>query len=249
MIELANLHKVYNKGKANQVNAVTDINLTVPTGEFLVIIGANGSGKSTLLNLIAGSVLPTSGTVSFDGEDVSKLADYDRNKWIARVFQNPLSGTASELSILDNFRLAAIRTQRKGLTIGIDHAFKNKVKETIATLDMGLEDKIEQPMGTLSGGQRQALTLLMSVMDSCKLLLLDEPSAALDPKSADMVMRTADKLTKEFKLTTILITHNLKNAYTYGDRIIQMYEGVILKDVQKSVKTNLKKNDLYEWFA
>jgi putative ABC transport system ATP-binding protein len=249
MIALTNLHKVYNKGKANQVNAVTDINLSVKTGEFLVIVGANGSGKSTLLNLIAGSVLPTSGTVTIDGEDVSKLADYDRSKWIARVFQNPLSGTASELSILDNFRLAAIRTHPKGLTIGIDEAFKRKVKETIATLGMNLEDKIEQPMGTLSGGQRQALTLLMSVMDSCKLLLLDEPSAALDPRSADIVMRTAEKLTSDFKLTTILITHNLKDAYNYGSRIIQMYEGAILKDIHKSNKTDLKQTDLYEWFA
>src|SRR3954471_13300178 len=225
MINIVAAHKVYNKGKANQVNAINGVDLVVPDGEFLVIVGANGSGKSTLLNLIAGSVLPTSGTVTIDGNDVTTLADYDRSQWIARVFQNPMSGTASELSILDNFRLAAIRTKTKGLTIGVNDAFKAKVKQTIATLGMGLEDKLEQPMGTLSGGQRQALTLLMSVMDDCKILLLDEPTAALDPRSAAVVLQTADKLIRENDLTAVLITHNLKDAFRYGNRIIQMAEG------------------------
>ncbi|MEO8885869.1 MAG: ATP-binding cassette domain-containing protein [Mucilaginibacter sp.] len=249
MINIAAAHKVYNKGKANQVNAVNGIDLFIPDGQFVVIVGSNGSGKSTLLNLIAGSVLPTSGTISIDGEDVTKLPDYNRSQWIARVFQNPLSGTASELSILNNFRLAAIRTGAKGLTIGINEAFKQKVKTTIATLGMGLENKLEQPMGTLSGGQRQALTLLMSVMDTCKILLLDEPTAALDPRSADVVMRTAQKLTEEFKLTTILITHNLKDAYNYGNRVIQMAEGVIIKDLDIHHKSKLKQADLFDWFG
>jgi len=249
MITITNLHKIYNKGKANQVNAVNGVDLSIKNGEFVVVVGANGSGKTSLLNLIAGSVLPTVGTVSIDGEDVTKLADYDRSKWIARVFQNPLSGTASELSILDNFRLAAIRTQSKGLSIGISNDFKNKVKETIATLGMGLESKTGQLMGTLSGGQRQALTLLMSVMDNCKILLLDEPAAALDPRSAEIVMQTADKLARDFKLTTILITHNLKDAYNYGSRIIHIGEGRILKDIEKSAQPHLKQSDLYNWFG
>ena len=249
MIKLSAVCQVYNKGRANQVDAVNGIDLDITDGEFVVIVGSNGSGKSTLLNLIAGSVLPTSGTVSIDGQDVTKLADYDRSQWIARVFQNPLSGTASELSILDNFRLASLRTQTKGLTIGITDTFKQKVRDRIATLGMGLEDKLEQPMGTLSGGQRQALTLLMSVMDSCKVLLLDEPTAALDPRSAEIVMRTADKLTNDFKLTTILITHNLKDAFGYGNRIIQMAEGVVIKDVASVQKSQLKQNDLFDWFA
>ncbi|MGZ3754969.1 MAG: ABC transporter ATP-binding protein [Mucilaginibacter sp.] len=249
MIEISNLYKVFNKGKANEVNAVNGIDLSIKKGEFVVVVGSNGSGKTTVLNLIAGSILPTSGSVSINGEDVTKLADYERSQWIARVFQNPLSGTASELSILDNFRLAAIRTKAKGLTIGVNEAFKKKVAETIATLGMGLEHKIEQPMGTLSGGQRQALTLLMSVMDNCKVLLLDEPTAALDPRSADVVMRTAEKLTRDFDLTTILITHNLKDAYNYGKRIIQMAEGVIVKDIDKNAETKLKQNDLFEWFG
>lgn len=249
MIQITNLCKTFNRGKANQVNAVDGIDLTINSGEFVVIVGSNGSGKTTLLNLIAGSIIPSSGTISIDGNDVTKLPDYQRSKWIARVFQNPLSGTASELSILDNFRLAALRTKAKGLNVGVTDAFKLNVKERVAALGMNLENKLEQPIGTLSGGQRQALTLLMSVMDECKILLLDEPTAALDPKSADIVIKIADKLTTEFKLTTILITHNLKDAYNYGTRIIQMGEGHILKDIDASQKQELKQNDLFEWFA
>lgn len=249
MINLNNVHKTFNRGKANQVDAVKNINLEVNEKEFLVIVGSNGSGKTTLLNLVAGSVLPGSGSVYIDGNDVTKLPDYRRSQWIARVFQNPLSGTASDLSILDNFRLAAIRTKAKGLSIGVDEQFRKLVKEKIATLGMRLENKIEQPMGTLSGGQRQALTLLMSVMDSCKVLLLDEPTAALDPRSAEVVMLTADKLIKDFELTAILITHNLKDAFNYGNRIIQMAEGKILKDLGKQQKSALKQNDLFDWFG
>jgi putative ABC transport system ATP-binding protein len=249
MINITNIHKIFNRGKANQVKAVNGIDLVIADEEFVVIVGSNGSGKTSLLNLISGSILPSSGTITIDGDNVTRLADHQRSKWIARVFQNPMSGTASELSILDNFRLAAIRTQPKGLSIGINDAFKTRVKEKIATLGMGLENKIEQPIGTLSGGQRQALTLLMSVMDKCKILLLDEPTAALDPRSAEIVMQTADKLSKEFKLTTILVTHNLRDAYNYGNRIIQMAEGVVLKDVDAKHKQHLKQNDLFEWFG
>jgi putative ABC transport system ATP-binding protein len=249
MIKIKEIRKVFNPGKANQVNAVNGVNLDIKDGEFLVIVGANGSGKTTLLDMVAGSVLPGSGGVIIDGKNVTKLPDYRRSQWIARVFQNPVSGTASDLSILDNFRLAAIRTKSKGLSIGIDENFKKQVKERISTLGMGLENKIEQPMGTLSGGQRQALTLLMSVMDTCKILLLDEPTAALDPRSAELVMRTADKLIKDYKLTAILITHNLKDAYNYGDRIILMGEGLIIKDLDAKNKAALKQNDLFEWFG
>jgi len=249
MIAINDVHKVFNKGKANQVNAVNGITLNITEGEFLVIVGSNGSGKTTLLNLVAGSVFPDVGSISIDENNVSKLPDYRRSQWIARVFQNPVSGTASDLSILDNFRLAAIRTKAKGLSIGVNDKFKQQVKEKIATLGMGLENKVEQSMGTLSGGQRQALTLLMSVMDSCKVLLLDEPTAALDPRSAEVVMRTADKLIADFKLTAILITHNLKDAYNYGTRIIQMSEGLVLRDLNNKQKSDLKQNDLFDWFS
>jgi len=249
MIEINQIHKIFNKGKANQVDAINGIDLKINLGEFLIIVGSNGSGKTTLLNLFAGSVLPTSGTININGNDVTNLPDYKRSQWIARVFQNPVSGTASDLSIIDNFRLAAIRTKPKGLSIGVDDVFKKLVKEKIATLGMGLENKTDQPMGTLSGGQRQALTLLMSIMDSCKVLLLDEPTAALDPRSAEVVMKTADKLIKDFNLTAILITHNLKDAYNYGSRIIQMREGIILKDLNTEEKAELKQNDLFDWFG
>jgi putative ABC transport system ATP-binding protein len=249
MIDIQNVRKIFNPGKANQVNAVNGVGLNIKQEEFLVIVGANGSGKTTLLDIIAGSVFPNSGSIHIDGMDVTKIPDYNRSKWIARVFQNPLSGTASDLSILDNFRLAAIRTKSKGLSIGVNETFKNQVKEKISTLGMGLENKIEQPMGTLSGGQRQALTLLMSVMDSCKVLLLDEPTAALDPRSAEIVMRTADELIKDYKLTAILITHNLKDVFNYGNRIILMGEGNIIKDINAAEKQALKQNDLFDWFA
>jgi putative ABC transport system ATP-binding protein len=249
MIQITNLQKVFNSGKPNQVNAVNGIDLKIKTEEFLVIVGANGSGKTTLLDMVAGSVFPSSGSIRIDDEDVTKLPDYKRSKWIARVFQNPMSGTASDLSILDNFRLAAIRTRPKGLSIGINDVFKNQVKEKISTLGLGLEKKIAQQRGTLSGGQRQALTLLMSVMDSCKVLLLDEPTAALDPRSAEVVMRTAEELIKDYRLTSILITHNLKDAYNYGDRIILMGEGQIQKDLDANKKQALKQTDLFDWFS
>lgn len=249
MIDIKNVHKTFHTGKPNQVNAVNGVTLHIETGDFVTIVGANGSGKTTLLDMVAGSVQPSSGTINIDGREVTKLKDYDRSTWIARVFQNPMSGTASDLSILDNFRLAAIRTQPKGLTIGINETFKNQVRERISTLGMGLENKIEQPMGTLSGGQRQALTLLMSVMDSCKILLLDEPTAALDPKSAQIVMKTADELISHYRLTAILITHNLKDAFSYGSRLILMGEGLVLKDLDTKQRSALKQNDLFDWFG
>jgi putative ABC transport system ATP-binding protein len=249
MIQIDHVYKIFNAGKPNQVNAVNGIDLHIKTAEFLVIVGSNGSGKTTLLDMIAGSVFPGTGSIKIDGQNVTKLPDYKRSQWIARVFQNPMSGTASELSILDNFRLAAIRTKPKGLTIGINDTFKNQVKEKISTLGMGLENKIEQQMGTLSGGQRQALTLLMSVMGSCKVLLLDEPTAALDPRSAEIVMRTAEELIKDYRLTSILITHNLKDAFNYGNRIMLMGEGLVKKDLDAGKKAALKQNDLFEWFG
>ena len=249
MIILKDISKRFNIGKANQVNALTGINLTITKGEFVVIVGSNGSGKTSLLNLVAGTVFPTTGSITIDDRDVTKLADYQRSKWIARIFQNPLTGTAADLSIIDNFRLAALRTQAKGLVIGKTDTFKKQVREKIAALGMGLEDKTEQPIGTLSGGQRQALTLLMSVMDECKILLLDEPTAALDPKSADRVMRTADDLITQYKLTAILVTHNLKDAGNYGSRIIQMGEGEILRDIPELEKATLNQTNLFEWFG
>ncbi|TWR31092.1 ATP-binding cassette domain-containing protein [Mucilaginibacter pallidiroseus] len=248
MINLENVSKTFNTGKPNQVNAVEGVSLQINSGEFVVIVGANGSGKTTLLNLVAGNTLSQGGKILIENTDVTRLPEYDRTKWIARIFQNPLLGTASELSIIDNFRLAALRTRRKGLSIGKNDAFKEQVRQKVASLRMGLENKLEQPIGTLSGGQRQALTLLMSVMDECKILLLDEPTAALDPKSAVNVMAIADNLIKENNLTAVLITHNLRDAINYGTRVIQMSEGKVIRDIAGEEKAKINQNELFSWF-
>ena len=249
MIELNHITKVFNRGKVNEVAALNDVSLRIAPGEFVVLVGANGSGKTTLLNIISGAALPSKGTVRLHGEEVTRLPEYKRSRWVARVFQDPLGGTAPELSILDNFRLAALRTQRKKLKIGIDEAFKVAVRERIARLGLGLEDKLQQPMGTLSGGQRQALTLLMSVMDHTDILLLDEPTAALDPKSAEIVLLTAERLIREYKLTTVLITHNMRETQRFGTRLIQMERGRMVRDLEGEAKQELKLEEMYGWFG
>jgi len=248
MITLENIHKVYNKNSANEVNALKGVSLNIGKGEYVVIVGSNGSGKTTLLNIIAGAEMSSEGRVRFNNEDVTGLPDYRRSRWVARVFQNPLIGTAAELSILDNFRLAAIRTGSKNLTIGVNATFKKQVRDRIATLNMGLENKVEQEMGTLSGGQRQALTLLMSVMDRTEILLLDEPTAALDPRSAATVLQLANDLIQTYKLTAILVTHSLKDAHQHGNRLIQMYEGRVLRDLKEEEKGKIKREELFRWF-
>ena len=249
MIELRHITKTFNRGEVNEVSALDDVSLTIEAGEFVVLVGANGSGKTTLLNVIAGAVLPSAGSVFLHGEDVTGLPEYKRSRWVARVFQDPLGGTAPELSILDNFRLAALRTRRKKLTIGVTEPFKALVREKIAGLGLGLEDKLHQPMGTLSGGQRQALTLLMSVMDHTDILLLDEPTAALDPKSAEVVMETAESLIRQYNLTTVLITHNMRETQRFGSRLIQMAQGRVARDLDRDAKEKLRLEEMYEWFG
>ena len=248
MILLQKINKIFNPGKVTEVIALNEISLQINKGEFVVIVGANGSGKTTLLNIIEGSQMPSAGTIEINGKDVTPLPEYKRSRWVARVFQNPNNGTAPDLTIMENFRLAALRTQRKNLTIGLKEAFKKKVQEKISDLGMGLENKTSQSMGNLSGGQRQALTLLMSVMDHTDILLLDEPTAALDPKSALIVMNLANKLHKDLGITTVLITHNVKDAVLYGNRLIQMQQGKIARDVNTADKTGLSIQEIYKWF-
>lgn len=187
--------------------------------------------------------------VRINGEDITRIPEHKRSKWIARVFQNPNNGTAPDLTILDNFRLAALRTRHKSLRVGADKAFKKEAINRIADLGMGLENKLNQSMGNLSGGQRQALTLLMSVMDKTDILLLDEPTAALDPKSARVVLGLADKFNKQLGITVILITHSLKDAQQYGSRLIQLQEGKIARDVNTESKWQLSLADISEWFG
>lgn len=247
-IRLESISKTFNKGQPNAVYAVKDLSIEIKSEEFLMLLGANGSGKSTLLNLIAGTEKPDSGKIFFDDKQVNGLPEYRRSKWVARVFQNPFNGTAPDLSILDNFRLAAIRTQKKKLTVGINSEFRETVRTRIKELGMGLESKLDQQVGTLSGGQRQAITLLMSVMDKTRILLLDEPSAALDPKTAKVVLQLADRLIREYRLTAILITHNLRDAYQYGDRLVQMEEGQIIRDLNGVERSQIQPAAMLEWF-
>lgn len=248
MLELNNVSKTFSKGASNEVHAIADLSLTVKRNEYLVLIGSNGSGKSTLLNLISGALMPDKGKVEIDNKDVTALPEYKRSKWISRVFQDPTAGTASGLTVIENFRMAAIRSQAKGLKIGTNKQFRESVKENIATLNLGLENKVDMLMGALSGGQRQALTLLMAVMDETSLLLMDEPASALDPKTAQIVMKIADELIKKHQLTAVLVTHNLRDALSYGSRLINLLEGKIINDMIEKDKNQLKLETLYQMF-
>lgn len=248
MLKLDNISKTFNHGLPAEVKALQPLSLEIPDSEFVVIVGSNGSGKSTLMNLIAGTLRSDSGNIFIQSKNVTAQHDFSRSKFIARIFQNPLAGTAPDLSILDNFRLASLRTQRKKLRIGINKKFRERVQDQIAFMNLSLENKLDRPMATLSGGQRQALTLLMAVMDNCKILLLDEPTAALDPRTSEVVMQTAEKIINQFNLTTIFITHDMKYAHRYGNRIIHLSEGRVIRDLKLDEKNKLQLQDLYKWF-
>ena len=257
MIELQHINKTFNRNSPAAVNALIDIHLTIAEKSFVVVVGSNGSGKSTLLNVLAGTVRPDSGTMLINGKDVTGQADYQRSKWVARIFQNPLMGTSPELTVLENFRLASIRTQSKKFVIGTGEKFKRIVREKISILSLGLENKLDQPMGTLSGGQRQALTLLMAVMpgqlddntaDATRILLMDEPTAALDPKTSTNILELSGGIIKEFNLTVMFVTHHLKDALNYGNRILCMEGGRIVKDLDQTSKSKLTLPEVYDWF-
>lgn len=248
MIEIVGIEKTFYKGQVNETKALNSINLHIGKGEFVVLVGSNGSGKSTLLNCIAGSLSVDAGTINIAGADVTQMADYQRSKWISRVFQNPLHGTAPDLSIYDNFRLAAIRTQSKTVWKHNSAETKKRIQETVATLKIGLEHKLDTPMGQLSGGQRQALTLLLGTFDDTKVLLLDEPTAALDPKSAAMVLNVAKDVISNKNLTVILVTHNMRHAIELGNRLIYMEGGNVLKDLNEQEKLKLTQQQIYSWF-
>jgi putative tryptophan/tyrosine transport system ATP-binding protein len=247
MIKFTNVYKSFTDD-AGQVNAlITDLNITFNPAEFTMIIGANGSGKSTLLNIIAGIVYPDKGTIALNQQEIQQLKTYERSKYIARIFQNPLQGSVAELTVMENMRLAFLRNQSKGLTLGISKAFRERVKHEISTLNLGLENKTEQKMGTLSGGQRQALTLVMATLCDAKVLLMDEPTAALDPKSAHSLMENAANIIKEKQLTTLMVTHNMREAVNYGNRLLMMKEGRVVMDVNGEEKMKLSASHLFDW--
>jgi putative ABC transport system ATP-binding protein len=248
MISLKEVNVNYNEGTSLQQNALNYVSVDFLQGQFVIIIGSNGSGKSTLLNSIAGSTQTKSGSIYIDKTDVTSEPEHKRARYISRIFQNPLAGTAPDLSILDNFRLAALRTGKKGLTIGTSRNFIEKVRDKISLLKMGLENNIYKPIGSLSGGQRQALTLVMGIMDHCRIMLLDEPVAALDPRSASLVMEKANEIIKTNQLTAIMVTHNMKDALNYGNRLLMMKEGAIEKDMSGTAKKELSLEEMARWF-
>ncbi|MFN5372672.1 MAG: ABC transporter ATP-binding protein [Bacteroidia bacterium] len=250
MMHLKNLSVTFNRATEQEFRALDDLSLSVLEGEFIFLLGANGSGKSTLLNVIAGNVRTDLGKSKIElyGEDISHKSLHVRAKHIARVFQQPTDGIAAELSIVENFRLAALRSTGRGLRIGTDNAFRNEIRDRIAVLGMGLEDKLDRTAGSFSGGQRQALSLLMATYLKPKLLLLDEPTAALDPKSAETVFRLACSIIEQQNLTAIMVTHDLRHCLRAGSRIIHLHEGRIAHDVAGLKKQEITLATLYEWF-
>ncbi len=248
MLELKSLCKIFNAGTINEVMSLKNVNLRIEDGSFVCVLGTNGSGKSTLLNAVAGTFLVDSGYITLNGKDITQWPEYKRAFHIGRVFQNPFSGTAPAMSIAENLALAARRGKKRGLGWGLPDTLLNSLRDRVKSLNMGLEDRLDTPIGKLSGGQRQALTLLMSSLVRPDLLLLDEHTAALDPKTASKVIELTEKIVNEGKLTTLMVTHSMQQAVNLGDRVIMMHQGSIRYDFQGEEKKRLKVNDLLSLF-
>ena len=248
MLEIKEIWKTFNAGTVNEKQALRGVSLTLEDGDFCTVIGGNGAGKSTLLNAVAGAWTVDEGTISIGGADVTRLAEYKRAPYIGRVFQDPMLGTAPTMQIVENLALAARRGQRRSLRWGITKAERERYQAMLQALDLGLEDRLTSKVGLLSGGQRQALTLLMASLKKPKLLLLDEHTAALDPKTAAKVLELSDKIVAESRLTTMMVTHNMKDAIAHGNRLIMMYDGKIVIDVRDEEKKKLTVPQLLELF-
>lgn len=248
MLSMNNVYKTFNPGTINEKCALNGLNLELRQGDFVTVIGGNGAGKSTVLNMIAGVYPIDSGSVVLDGIDISSKPEYARAKLLGRVFQDPMKGTAADMEIEENLALAFRRGKRRGLRWGITKAEKAKFVEALKMLDLGLETRMTSKVGLLSGGQRQALTLLMATLQKPKLLLLDEHTAALDPKTAGKVLELTEKIITQNQLTALMVTHNMKDAIRFGNRLIMMHEGSIIYDVSGEEKKNLKVQDLLEKF-
>ena len=249
MLDIKNIRKTFNPGTVNEKTALNGVSLTLEDGDFVTVIGGNGAGKSTLLNAVAGVWPVDSGSISIGGTDVTRLPEHKRAKYIGRVFQDPMMGTAATMQIEENMALAARRGRARTLRPGITRDERERYRETLKILDLGLEDRLTSKVGLLSGGQRQALTLLMAALRKPDLLLLDEHTAPLDPKTAAKVLAATERIVQKDHLTTLMITHNMKDAIVHGNRLIMMYEGRVALDISGEDKKRLTVEDLLARFG
>ena len=249
MLDVKNIYKTFNAGTVNEKTALNGTSLHLAPGDFVTVIGGNGAGKSTLLNAVAGTWLVDEGTITIDGINVTHLSEHKRAKYIGRVFQDPMMGTAATMQIEENLALALRRGKPRTLKVGITAKEREEYKEMLKILDLGLEDRLTSKVGLLSGGQRQALTLLMATLVKPKLLLLDEHTAALDPKTAAKVLDATQRIVERDNLTTLMITHNMRDAITYGNRLVMMHEGRIVVDVSGEEKKHLTVEQLLNLFS
>ena len=249
MLEVREIYKTFNAGTVNEKRAINGVSLTLADGDFVTVIGGNGAGKSTLLNLVAGVYGVDGGSILIDGNDVTRLPEYRRAQYIGRVFQDPMMGTAASMQIEENLALAARRGQTRTLRAGITKAEREQYRELLKILDLGLEDRLTSKVGLLSGGHRQALTLLMATLKKPRLLLLDEHTAALDPKTAAKVLDTTEKIVQRDQLTTLMITHNMRDAIAHGNRLVMMYDGRIVIDISGEEKKKLTVEQLLAKFG
>ena len=248
MLRIEDVYKTFNAGTINEKKALCGVNLTLEEGEFVTVIGGNGAGKSTTLNAVAGVCPVDSGRIYIGGDDVTRLSEYKRAKYLGRVFQDPMTGTATTMSIEENMAIAARRGKARRLTWGITKAERDTYREMLKTLNLGLEDRLTSKVGLLSGGQRQAITLLMASIQKPKLLLLDEHTAALDPKTAAKVLEISDKIIAENHLTAMMVTHNMRDAIAHGNRLIMMHEGKVILNIAGEEKKKLTVEDLLHQF-
>ncbi len=248
MLELQNLTKIYNPGEITETSLFENFNLTVNDGEFISIVGSNGSGKTSLLNLICGSIEADSGKILMDGKEFSNIPEYKRYASIGRVYQNPSMGSCSDLSITENMSLADNKGNKFGLKFGVNRKRVEHYRQLLSTLGLGLEDKMDVKVGSLSGGQRQAMSLLMATMTPIKFLILDEHTAALDPKTAETIMILTDKIIREKELTAMMVTHNLRYAVEYGNRMLMFHKGQIVFEADAKEKNQTSVDDLLKLF-